>query len=146
MVRPEDGLDDSDMLTASHRKDVSRYAAEYDKEAEERDARHKEIFGNDIFDDKSLSPLNQRLDVSPEKLFSPSRNNGNVGGGRVSSNGVRLDSIKTRLRLDRTSGQVRPNPPFASFQEECLHLREETALLKRRNAQLSNLLRRFVAS
>ena len=135
-------MDDSDMLTASHRKDVSRYVAEYDKEAEERDASHKEIFGNDIFDDKSLSPLNQRLDVSPEKLFSPSRNS----NGRVSSKGARLDSIKTQLRLDRASDKVRPNPPFASFQEECLHLREENALLKRRNAQLSNLLRRFVAS
>ena len=133
-------MDDSDMLLVSHRKEVSKYAAEHDKEVKERESSHKEIFGNDIFEDKTLSPVNQRLDVSPKTLFSPSRNE---NGSATAT----LDSIKTRLRLDRTSDQrERPNAPFASFREECLHLREENVLLKRRNVQLSNLLRRFVTS
>lgn len=145
-------MDDSDMLITAHREQIGKYAAEYEHEAEERDQQMKEIFGNDIFNDKSLSPVNQRLDVSPKKLFSP-------GGEGFSRRGIRggtatLDSIKSRLRLEgeetskRSNQQqnARPSPPFTSFQEECLHLREANNALKRRVQKLSALLSRFVTS
>ncbi len=136
------------MLATEHRESVLRYVAECEQENDKKDSTKTELFGNAIFEDKSLSPLTQRVDVSPKKLFSPFRQSGS-SDTLNSATAATLDSIKSRLyKKQQQQGSDlasrRPNPPFTSFQEECLHLREENVLLRKQTQQLRSLLHRFM--